>query len=359
MSGISRRNALAFLGSAVAASGYAAQTGIARGDTPANAGGSDLPADLSYVNPALRKTFRAMLTGQVSAPEPSLEDLRKGAKYPLTFPAVPVVVAQTIPGPRGAADVKIYVINSRSNGNPRPAILHTHGGGFIAGSARSSVPALQKLALELDCVIVTVEYRLAPETPFPGALEDNYAALLWLYRNAVSLDVDSQRIALMGESAGGGHAAMLAIAARDRGEVPLVLQALVYPMLDDRTGSSRPIPPRRGEVTWTARANKNGWTAFLGQPAGSFTVPYGSVPARVDNLKGLAPAFIAVGTIDLFLDEDVDYARRLIDAGVLTDLHLVPGAFHGFELFAPASDIAKSFHANLLAAFRQAFVLSA
>lgn len=354
MNGISRRNALAFLGSA-AASGYAVQAGIASAGT---VGTSDL-SDLTYVNPALRKSYRALLKSQTSVPEPSLEEVRKAGKYPLTFSANPPVVEQTIPTPRGAPDVKIYIINSATGDRPRPAILHMHGGGFIGGSARSGVPALQRLALELNCIIVTVEYRLAPETVFPGALEDNYAALLWLYKNAAALGADAARIAVMGESAGGGHAAMLAIAARDRGEVPLVLQALVYPMLDDRTGNVRTVPPRRGEVVWTAHQNTKGWTAFLGRPAGSGDMPYGSVPARVGDLKGLPPAFIGVGTIDLFLDEDIDYARRLIDAGVLTELHVIPGAFHGFDLLAPMSDIAKQFHVDLLAAIRRAFIASA
>lgn len=300
-----------------------------------------------------------MVKAQASASEPKLEDARKAANHILPFVAQPPVIERMVEGPKDAPDVKIYLINSNPGAGARPAILHSHGGGFIQGSARSGVPALQRLALELDCVIVTVEYRLAPETPFPGALEDNYAALRWLHNNATALGVDPDRIALMGESAGGGHAAMLAIAARDRGEVPVVLQALIYPMLDDRTGSSRPVPSRRGEVVWTPRSNQRGWTALLGKPAGSARVPYGSVPARIENLHGLPPAFIGVGTLDLFLDEDVDYARRLIDAGVLTDLHLVAGAFHGFELFAPTSDLAKQFHANLVAALRQAFIAKA
>ena len=353
MTDISRRNALAFLGSSVVISGEASWVGSARAEIPPNSGSPDL----TYVNPVLRKVFRSMVKAQVSASEPKLQDWRKASNYVLPFLAQPPVIELAVPGTKGAPEVKIYVINSDSGGNPRPAILHTHGGGFILGSARSGVPALQRLAMELDCAIVTVEYRLAPETPFPGALEDNYAALRWLYKNTGPLGVDPNRIALMGESAGGGHAAMLAIAARDRGEVPVVLQALIYPMLDDRTGSSRAVPPHRGEVIWTAQSNQRGWTALLGKPAGSAQVPYGSVPARVENLKGLPPAFIGVGTIDLFLDEDVDYARRLIDTGVLTDLHLVPGAFHGFELFAPASDIAKQFHSNLVAALHQAFIV--
>lgn len=259
--------------------------------------------------------------------------------------------ARTIPGPKGAPDVVVYVINAGARGAPRPAILHTHGGGFIVGSAKGAVRQMQEVAQALDCVVVSVEYRLAPETRFPGALEDNYAGLKWLHANAAALGVDRSRIAVMGESAGGGHAAMLAIAARDRGEIPLAYQALTYPMLDDRTGSVRKTPPYQGVLIWTPQANVYGWTSLLGMPAGSTKVPYGAVPARVENLRGLPPAFIGVGSIDLFVDEDIEYARRLIDAGVPTTLNVVPGGFHGFDI-APAK-VSKAFKAALLTALAQ------
>jgi acetyl esterase/lipase len=263
----------------------------------------------------------------------------------------PPWVTRTIPGPRGAPDVVVYVINAGPREALTPAILHTHGGGFIMGTAKGSVRQMQEVAQALDCVVVSVEYRLAPETRFPGALEDNYAGLKWLYANAAALGVDRSRIAVMGESAGGGHAAMLAIAARDRGEVPLAYQALVYPMLDDRTGSTRKTPPYQGVLIWTPQDNVFGWTSLLGVPAGSTRVPYGAVPARVENLRGLPPAFVGVGSIDLFVDEDIEYARRLIDAGVSTTLNVVPGAFHGFDM-APVT-ISKAFKAALLTALAQ------
>ena len=204
-------------------------------------------------------------------------------------------------------------------------------------------------------MIVTVEYRLAPETPFPGPLDDCYAALKWVYANAASIGADKTRIAVLGESAGGGLAAMLAIAARDRGEVPLCYQALVYPMLDDRTGSTRTPPPHKGEVIWTPAQNRFGWTSFLGQPAGGPTVPKGSVPARETNLASLPPTFIGVGSIDLFVDEDIEYAKRLVDAGVLTELHIVPGAFHGFDTSVAQASVSKQFHAALISAIATAF----
>jgi acetyl esterase/lipase len=273
--------------------------------------------------------------------------------------AEPAWVERSLPGANGAPDVRVYVINAGAqgtkNGPARPAILHIHGGGFVRSTAALSIPQLQPVAQALDCVIVTVDYRLAPETTFPGALDDNYAALMWLHAHAAELGVDPTRVAVMGESAGGGHAAMLAIAVRDRGEVPLMYQALVYPMLDDRTGNVRKVPPHIGTLVWPPERNRAGWTAFLGVPAGGRKVPEGSVPARVENLRGLPPAFIGVGSIDLFVDEDITYARRLIDAGTPVELDVVPGAFHGFDSFMPDASISKQFRATLIAALGRAF----
>jgi acetyl esterase/lipase len=253
----------------------------------------------------------------------------------------------------------VYVINAGASDRKRPAILHIHGGGFVAGTAVEAIAPMQQVALDHDCVIVTVEYRLAPETRFPGSLEDNYAALKWLYDSASSLGVDSSRIAVMGLSAGGGHAAMLTIAARDRAEVPIAFQLLSYPMLDDRTGSSRHVPPYIGAYLWVPASNRFSWSSLLGVPAGSQRVPAGAVPARVENLAGLPPAFIGVGSIDLFVDEDVAYARRLIDSGVPTELRVVPGAYHGFDLFAPEAPVSKAFRETWNAALARAFATNA
>jgi acetyl esterase/lipase len=253
------------------------------------------------------------------------------------------LLQRTIPGTTGSPDVRVYVLNGAARGPRRPAILHMHGGGFTTSDARTSVAYLRPLADALDCVLVTVDYRLAPATGFPGSLEDNYAALKWLYHNAVELGVDSSRIAVMGESAGGGHAAMLAIAARDRGEVPILLQALIYPMLDDRTGSTRQMPAHFSKFTWTAEQNQKGWSALLGVPAGAPTVPVGAVPARVADLRGLPPTYIGVGSVDLFVDEDMTYAQRLIDAGIPVELNVVAGAFHGFHLIARRSPSRSAF----------------
>ena len=237
---------------------------------------------------------------------------------------------RVIPGAAGHPEVAIYIVNAKAGTN-RPAVLHTHGGGYVIGSAESSVRQLQELCTKLDCVAVSVEYRLAPETTFVGSIEDNYAGLKWLHANAAAVGADPTKIALLGESAGGGHAALLAITARDRGEVPVCFQCLIYPMLDDRTGTSRAVQPWVGTLIWTPERNYFGWEAFLGTKPGKAKAPKGAVPARVLDLTGLPPAFIGVGTLDLFCDEDVDYAQRLNNAGVPAELIVVPGAFHGFD----------------------------
>lgn len=255
---------------------------------------------------------------------------------------------------KDGSKLRVYFVDPGMPGSaPRPAILHIHGGGFVVGAARRWLPYLQEIAATLNCLIITVDYRLAPETPFPGALEDNYTALSWLHGNANALGVDPRRLFLMGESAGGGHAAMLAIASRDRGEIPIAFQMLIFPMLDDRTGSTRLPHGVRGALWWSPAQNRFGWTALLGQPAGSANVPIGAVPARNPDLARLPPTFIGVGSIDLFVDEDVDYARRLIDAGVPTELVVVPGAFHGFINLRGAR-VVEDFRARQLAALRAA-----
>jgi acetyl esterase/lipase len=170
------------------------------------------------------------------------------------------------------------------------------------------------------------------------------------------LGLDSNCIAVAGESAGGGHAALLAIAARDRGEVPIIFQSLVYPMLDDRTGSSRDVPFPVGALLWTPAYNRFGWRSFLGQNPGTTTVPSSAVPSRAANYTGLAPAWIGVGSIDLFVAENIEYARCLINAGVSTELLVVPGAFHGFDLFAANSSPATRFRQSRLSALKHAFV---
>lgn len=341
--------------------GFASSTLMGFGSTQAFAQSGDDPLLLG-VNPELRPFAEQLLPYMRSRPAWSRETLAqtrnemRAQARPL-LPDVPYERRQ-ISGAAGQPDVLIYIVNAKSEG-VRPAIVHTHGGGFVAGSAQASLADVQSTCKALDCVAVSVEYRLAPETTYRGSIEDNYAALKWLYNNAASLGADARRIAVMGESAGGGHAALLALTARDRGEVPVAFQCLIYPMLDDRTGSSHQIDSRFGRLIWTVAQNRFGWESFLGVAPGRRTAPRGAVPARVEHLAGLAPAFIGVGSIDLFCDEDIDYAQRLNNAGVATELIVVPGAFHGFDSLPFPSSLAQRFNAAKLDALRRGLGIGA
>ena len=309
---------------------------------------------LAAVNPELRQFARPMLAWRTGPPlSQTYRDIRRqAASAPAPLSGIPVA-KHAIPVSASVPAVTIYVINA--GGKDRPAILHTHGGGFVLGNAASEIPAKQAIARGLDSVIVTVDYALAPEATYAVSVEQNYAALKWLHANAGELGVDRARVAVMGESAGGGHAALLAIAARDRGEVPVAFQCLVYPMLDDRTGTTRIPPWPVGQLAWDVPANRFGWRSFLGRAPGTATVPVAAVPARTASLRGLPPAFIGVGSIDLFVDEDIAYAERLIDAAVPTELNIVPGAFHGFDGAGAETSIAKQFSRAKMNALRRAF----
>jgi triacylglycerol lipase len=250
------------------------------------------------------------------------------------------------PGLNGAPDVRflLYTPPGAATG-PRPAVLHIHGGGYIMGSPEINDGMNRQAALELGCVVVSVDYRLAPETAWPGALEDCYAALLWLQAHAAELNVDMAHVAVAGESAGGGHAAALAQYALDKsredpGAPTLCFQLLDCPMLDDRSGTGHADPhPYTGEFVWTPKRNQFGWTAMLGMEAGSDGVPEAAVPARRKDLSGLPPTFIALGALDLFLEESLEYVRRLSRVGVPVELHVIPGAYHGFSVAQGAPQV--------------------
>ena len=263
------------------------------------------------------------------------EALRRLRANPLPVPEVAAtpglaVTEAHVPGPDGAPPVRVLIYQPTAVPAPRPAILHMHGGGYVVGSPEMSDAANHALAAGLGCVIVSVDYRLPPETPFPGPLEDCYAALKWTYDHAGELGVDPARLAVKGESAGGGLAAGLALLARDQAEVPVAFQCLTYPMIDDRPAAEP--HPFTGEFIWTPESNRFGWSAYLGhEPGGDGVSPYAAA-ARADDLIALPPAWIAAASLDLFLEEDLDYARRLIRAGVPTDVRVYSGAYHGFPM---------------------------
>lgn len=260
---------------------------------------------------------------------------------------------RTARGRDGAPDVGVLVFTP-PNEKIRPAILHIHGGGMVIGSAYGFRRGPAAMALASDAVVVSVDYRLPPETPFPGPQEDNYAALSWVFANAKMLNIDPARVVVMGESAGGGLAAALALMVRDRGEFALAGQVLTYPMLDHRTGSAQcPYQnPTTGEFIWTRKLNVFGWECLQGSYAldddriGWFS------PSRAYDLSGLPATAILTGSLDLFFDEDVDYTQRLCAAGVPVEMHVYPGAIHGFNIFADAK-VTQAFNRDLVSTVKR------
>jgi acetyl esterase/lipase len=234
-----------------------------------------------------------------------------------------------------------------------PALLWIHGGGYVMGDIEQDDRLMKQLVKRIGCVAVSVDYRLAPEHPFPAPVEDCYAGLKWLFAHADELGVEPARIAIGGASGGGGLAAGLALLARDRGEVQVAFQLLIYPMIDDRnvTPASHAITDPR---MWNRESNRLGWKAYLGRDGGGADVSPYAAAARATDLTNLPPAYIPVGALDLFVDENIEYAQRLIQAGVPTELHVYPGAFHGFDLFAPSATVSKQFKADRDSALKRA-----
>jgi acetyl esterase/lipase len=291
-------------------------------------------------------------------------DLRRIARF------VPrqLVSASTLPlwqrltrlhGRRVPKDVEVLTLTSgvgmrlyrpANPSGPTPALLWIHGGGYVLGSAAQDDRLCRRFADALGATVASVDYRLAPQHPYPTPLEDCYSALTWL---AGLPAVDPARVAIGGASAGGGLAAALALLARDRDEVALVAQLLVYPMLDDRSGSAAGLD-HPGHRLWTQTSNRFGWAAYLGDAD-----PAVAVPARRDDLSGLPPAWIGVGTLDLFHDEDLAYAERLRAAAVPCQVEVVPGAFHGFDQIVAKAQVSRSFVESQCDMLRQAFAAKA
>lgn len=274
---------------------------------------SFLPMDLSPATlPAIRASIPALL-----------------AVRPL--PDLPVAYQEVhIPSDDGERTIRCLLIQPRAMPPNAPAILHFHGGGHVIGVPEMALPQVMRWAAALGCLVLSVDYRLAPETPFPGPMEDAYAALRWLHERADRLGIDASRIAVSGESAGGAMAACLCLMARDRGEYNIAFQHLEMPRL--ATKLPEPPNPFTGEFIWRAENSEFCRAAYLG----ASTSPYASA-ANASDLSGLPPAYILVGALDLFVDECLAYTARLIGAGVPAELIVYPGCFHGFRMAQEAA----------------------
>ncbi|MEW2136351.1 alpha/beta hydrolase [Streptomyces sp. NPDC005409] len=266
-------------------------------------------------------------------PRPTLHDLRADGRFE--------VAELRVPGPPGGPEVTLVSARPAGLTGPLPLLYYLHGGGMIMGNAWSVLPqVLSEWALPLELAVVSVEYRLAPQTPYPGPVEDCYAGLVWVAEHAARLGVDADRIVIGGKSAGGGLAAALALLTRDRGGPVPLGQLLLCPMLDDRndTFSSHQMA---GVDTWDRTSNATGWRALLGDRCGAADLPPYAAPARATDLSGLPPAYIDVGSAETFRDEDVAYANAMWQAGGRAELHVWPGAFHGFDSLVPTAAVSQ------------------
>lgn len=301
------------------------------------------------------------MVAQGPPPEPtmaSLPELRSaiaGLRSPAP-PAPEVTVAErVVPGPDGST-VRVLVYSPQTP-TRTGGLLWLHAGGMIRGTPDQYEPQSRFLAQQAGCVVIAVDYRLAPENPYPAGLEDCYAALRWAHAAADELRIPRERIAVAGESGGGGLAAGLSLLARDRGELTVSAQFLEYPMLDDRTGTpAEPEPlPYAGEFIWTQANNRFAWGCVLGHEPGSADVPIYAAPGRAEELAGLPPTFIGVGTLDLFVGENLRFAHDLIRDGVPTELHVYPGALHGFASFSENARISKKIRRDFWDAIERHF----
>ncbi|MQY21579.1 alpha/beta hydrolase [Nocardia macrotermitis] len=283
---------------------------------------------------AARESIRAIIASMPKPPTPETVTITDVA----------------VPGPEGAREVPVRVYAPTDRNGLRPALLFMHGGGFVMGSLDSEHTGCVRLADELGAVVVSVDYRLAPEHPFPAGLLDCYTALEWLAAQADTLSVDAARIGVCGASAGGGLAAGVALLARDRQGPPLRIQVLQFPELDDRMNS---VSMRTFSDTplWNRPNAELSWKYYLSAPTPELDITY-AAPARVEDLSGLPPTFLSACEFDPLRDEDLHYAHHLLECGVTVESHHYPGTFHGSSIVAEAA-VTKRMYADYLGALRR------
>ena len=291
--------------------------------------------------------------GDIDAARAALHAVYASVGTHVPSPAVSTT-DQHIPGLPGNPAVHIRLFRPKEVTGPLPALYWIQGGGYVLTAPDLDDALCEEIAIAQRCAVISVEWRRAPEAPYPAAHEDCFAGLLWLFANGMEVGVDPSRIVLGGASSGGGAAAAVALRLRDEGQYRLLHQLLIYPMLDDRNTTRSSAEVTDPEL-WSRRSNELAWRAYLGALHGSDDVPAYAAPARAADLSGLAPATILTGELDLFVDENIEYAQRLLAAGVGLELHVYPSVHHGFNVHNPAAIISRRFFADRDSALRRAF----
>jgi len=310
---------------------------------------------LQRVDPCLRSVGLATMPPIVPALVPLMRIATQKRK--VTPPPGIEVQQRYVASRFGGPDIRVVTLRREDAAERGRALLWLHGGGHLIGTPEIDFLLLGRMLEALDVTIYSVDYRLAPQFPFPAAHNDAFSVLQWLVDNGADLGIRPGAIAIGGNSAGGGLAAGVAQRAHDEG-IALACQALMYPMLDDRTACLADHEGR-GELVWTPANNRLGWSAFLGQEPGAKAISPYAAPARRETLAGLAPAWIGVGTLDLFYSEDLRYAERLVAAGVPCETAIVPDAPHAFDLLNFEHPIARGFHEGMIAALEAGFARKA
>jgi len=291
------------------------------------------PEEMSDINRDNVSAIREMMNAQATEPAPT-----------------PVQIEERTlkTSDSGQSDVRVLIYRKPSE-QAQAGLIWIHGGGYILGTAEDD--RARKIAEQLDCAVISVDYRLAPEDPFPAGIEDCQAALLWAVENAQELGIDATRVAIGGASAGAGMAAGLAQMNRDRGGPTLAMQLLLYPMLDNLHDT--PSGHITNTPVWNRHTSLNAWEMYLDGVPGKGASPYAAA-IRATDLKGLPPAYICVGAEDLFRDENIEYARRLNEAGVPAELTVYPGLFHGADVFMPTARLSQRLDSEFIHALNRA-----
>jgi acetyl esterase len=302
--------------------------------------------DHNKIDPELRAPLEQFPGLDIS--RDNIVSLRAAMASQPTTPSTVEVLSESMSVATPDGDVPVFVYR-KSDAAGQAALLWIHGGGYLFGSAEDE--RARVFADSLDCTVVSVDYRLAPEHPFPAGSDDCHGVLEWMFSDGCPLAIDRSRIAIGGASAGGGMAAGLAHMNRDRANLPIIFQLLVYPMIDNLhdTASGQ----YENHPIWNQGTSFNAWEMYLDGTPGKAASPYAAA-SRATDLSGLPPAYVCVGSEDLFRDEDLDYARRLIGADIPTEIAIFPGLYHAGEGMAPEAGVSTRINASILAALRDA-----